>query len=262
MSEPALAERDRPRSPTGDTLTMVRRSVRLSSRNLEAMLTSVMLPAMIMLLFVYLFGGAIETGTAYLTYVLPGVLILCMGFVSAQTAVSVTQDMEEGIIDRFRSMDVSGAAVLGGHVAASAVRNTVATVILLLIAVLIGFRPTAGPVEWLGAIGTLLLFVLAMSWLAAAFGLLARTPEGANGFAFFVMFLPYPSSAFVPIETMPGWLHGFARNQPVTPVIETLRGLLTGTPIGNSAWLAAGWCAGLVLVSTVLAAVLFRRRTA
>lgn len=244
-------------------LAMVIRSVRLSTRNVDALLTSVILPVMIMVLFVYLFGGAIETGNAaYVNYVLPGVLLLCTGFVSALTASGVTQDMQEGIIDRFRSMDVSGAAVLSGHVAASVVRNAASATTVLAVALLIGFRPTATPLEWLAAIGVLLMFVLTVSWVAAAFGLLARTPEGAGGFSFFVMFLPYPSSAFVPIETMPTWLHGFAEHQPATPVIETLRGLLLGTPIGDGAALAIAWCAGITALALAATGVLFRRRTA
>lgn len=260
---PTPAPPARPPARVHDTLTMVIRSVRLSTRNVDALLTSVILPVMIMLLFVYLFGGAIETGTAaYVNYVLPGVLLLCTGFVSALTATGVTQDMQEGIIDRFRSMDVSGAAVLSGHVSASVVRNAVSTATVVAVALVIGFRPTATPLEWLAAIGVLLMFVLMVSWVAAAFGLLARTPEGAGGFSFFVMFLPYPSSAFVPIDTMPTWLHGFAEHQPATPVIETLRGLLLGTPIGDSAALALAWCGGITAVALAATGLLFRHRTA
>jgi ABC-2 type transport system permease protein len=240
---------------------MVGRSLRLSRRNLDAMLTSLSLPIMLMLLFVYLFGGAINTGTRYVTYVVPGVLLLCAGFGSSLTAVAVCQDMTNGIIDRFRSMDISGAAVLTGHVVASLVRNLVSTALVLGVAFLIGFRPHAGPARWLAAISLIVLFILAISWLAAAAGLLLRSPEAAGGFTFFVMFLPYPSSAFVPIDTMPGWIHGFARNQPVTPVIEALRALLLDTPVGGSGWRAVAWCAGILLVSVMLATVIFRRRT-
>lgn len=262
MSDAAALAAARPRAPLGDTITMVGRSVRLSRRNIDALLTSVMLPALILLLFVYLFGGAIQTGTRqYVDYVVPGVLLLCTGFVSAMTAISVSEDMQEGIIDRFRSMDVGGAAVLTGHVAASALRNAVSAAVLIGIALLIGFSPKAGPLEWVGALGVLFLFVLAMTWLSAVFGLLARTPEGAGGFQFFVMFLPYASSGFVPVETMPTWLRGFAEHQPATPVIETLRGLLMGTPTGSGGWRAVAWCAGIMVVSMILAAVLFRRRT-
>jgi ABC-2 type transport system permease protein len=248
--------------PLTASLTMAGRSLRLTRRQLDALLMSLMMPIMLMLVFVYLFGGAIQTGTKYVTYVVPGVLLLCAGFGSATTAVSVSNDLTGGIIDRFRSMDISGTAVLNGHVAASAVRNLASTVVVFGFAFLIGFRPHAGVAAWLAAIGVLLAFVLAISWLAAAFGVLAKTPEAAGGFSFFVMFVPYASSAFVPIDTMPSWLHGFARDQPVTPVIETLRALLLDQPVGDSAWLALTWCGGILIGSMALAAVFFRRRTA
>jgi ABC-2 type transport system permease protein len=183
------------------------------------------------------------------------------GFVSALTAVSVSQDMHEGIIDRFRSMDVPSSAVLSGHVASSLLRNAVSVLIIIAIAVAIGFRPVTGPLEWMAAAGVLLAFVLAMTWVSVAFGLLTKSPEGAGGFQFFIMFLPYPSSAFVPVETMPTWLHGFAEHQPATPVIETLRGLLMDTPIGSSGWIALSWCAGIAIVAVAAAGWLFRRRT-
>jgi len=245
-----------------DALTMSARSIRLSRRNVDALITSLMLPIMLMLMFVYLFGGAIETGSEYVTYVVPGVILLCAGFGSATTAVTVSQDMTGGIVDRLRSMDVGGAAVLAGHVAASVVRTAASTVIVFGVAFLIGFGSDAGPLEWLAVIGVLLAFVLAISWMAAAIGLVAKSPEAANGFTFVVMFLPYASSAFVPIDTMPSWIQGFAEHQPVTPVIETLRGLLVGTPIGSSASEALAWCAGILLVSVALSGVLFQRRTA
>jgi ABC-2 type transport system permease protein len=249
-------------SAAGDWLTMAARSLRLTIRTPDALLTSLLLPIMLMLLFVYLFGGAIQTGTRYVTYVVPGVLLLCAGFGAATTAVSVSQDLTGGIIDRFRSMDVAGAAVLAGHVTASVARNLASTVLVLGVAFLIGFRPSAGAADWLAAAGILLAFILAISWLSAAVGVLARSPEAAGGFAFFMAFVPYPSSAFVPIDTMPTWIHGFANNQPVTPVIETLRGLLLGTPVGSSPWLALAWCGAILAASVALAGVLFRRRTA
>jgi ABC-2 type transport system permease protein len=257
-----LRPRSRPAAAMANWQTMAARCLRLTRRNLDALLTSLLLPIMLMLLFVYLFGGAINTGTRYVTYVVPGVLLLCAGFGAATTAVSVSQDMTGGIIDRFRSMDVGGAAVLAGHVAASVARNTASTVLVLSVAFLIGFRPSAGPQDWLAAAGILLGFILAVSWLSAAVGLLTKSPEAAGGFTFLVMFLPYPSSAFVPIDTMPTWIHGFASNQPATAVIETLRGLLLGTPVGTSPWLALAWCGGILVASVTLSGVLFRRRTA
>jgi ABC-2 type transport system permease protein len=256
MSELALR---RP-SFTGDMRAMAARSVRLSVRNLDALFTALALPIMLMLLFVYLFGGAIETGTKYVTYVVPGVIMLCAGFGSALTAVVVAQDMHGGIMDRFRSMDVGGAAVLSGHVIASVARNLLSTVLVLAVALLIGFRPQADVMQWLAAIGLLVLFVFAFSWIAATVGLLARSVEAANGFSFFVTFLPYPSSAFVPIDTMPSWIHGFAEHQPFTPVIESVRGLLLGTPVGNAPWLALAWCAGILTVAISASGYLFHRR--
>jgi ABC-2 type transport system permease protein len=250
------------RAVVADWPTMAGRCLRMTRRNLDALLTSLLLPVMLLLLFVYLFGGAIHTGTRYVTYVVPGVLLLCAGFGASMTAVSVTTDMGGGIIDRFRSMDVAGASVLAGHVAASVVRNLASTALVFGVAFAIGFRPSAGPLDWLAAAGVLLLFILAISWLAAAVGLLARSPEAAGGFSFLVMFLPYPSSAFVPIDTMPTWIHGFADNQPVTPVIETLRGLLLGTPVGTSPLRAVAWCLGILIASMAASGVLFRRRTA
>jgi ABC-2 type transport system permease protein len=252
----------RPASLTGDSLVMLGRSIRLSLRNMDALFTALFLPVMLMLLFVYLFGGAINTGTAYVTYVVPGVIILCAGFGSSLTAVAVTNDMTGGIMDRFRSMDISGAAVLGGHVVSSIARNLMSTLLVLAVAFLIGFRPAAGIPDFLAALGILVMFVLAFSWVAAAVGVLTRSPEAANGFTFFIMFLPYPSSAFVPVETMPSWIHGFAENQPLTPIIESMRGLLLGTPVGNSPLLAVAWCSGILIAAITAATLLFRRRIA
>jgi ABC-2 type transport system permease protein len=151
--------------------------------------------------------------------------------------------------------------VLAGHVAASVVRNAASTVLVLAVALAIGFRPEAGPLEWLAVAGVLLAFVLAISSLAAALGLLAGSPEAANGVTFLVMFLPYASSAFVPVDTMPSWLQGFAAHQPITPVVETVRGLLLGMPVGDHAWTALAWCAGILVVSVAASGALFRRRT-
>jgi len=245
-----------------DALTMTARCFRLTRRQLDALLTSLLLPVLLMLLFVGLFGGAIHTGTRYVTYVVPGVLLLCAGYGASLTAVSVSQDMTGGIVDRFRSMDVRGSAILAGHIAASVARNTASTILVFGVACLIGFRPHAGLAGWLAAAGVLLTFILAMSWLAAAFGLAVKTPEAANGFMFVVAFLPYASSAFVPVATMPSWIRGFASHQPVTPATQTIRGLLLGTPVGSNPWLALGWCGGLLVLAVVLSGWLFRRRTA
>jgi len=245
-----------------DTLIMAGRCLRLSRRQLDALLTSLLLPVLLMLLFVCLFGGAIHTGTRYVTYVVPGVLLLCAGYGASLTAVSVSQDMAGGIVDRLRSMDVRGAAILAGHIAASVARNIASTVLVFGVACLIGFRPHAGLAGWLAAAGVLLVFILALSWLAAAFGLAVKTPEAASGFMFVVAFLPYASSAFVPVATMPSWIRGFASHQPVTPATETIRGLLLGTPVGTSPWLALAWCGGLLAVAVIVSGWLFARRTA
>ncbi|MEU2449431.1 ABC transporter permease [Streptomyces sp. NPDC012765] len=241
--------------------TLAGRSLRISSRRPDALIAALMLPVMLMLIFVYFFGGAIDTGTAYVTYVVPGAMLLCAGFGAASTAVSVAEDMTNGVIDRFRSLDIGAVPILAGHVAASVVRNLVSTTLVLAVALAIGFRPQAGPAAFLAAAGLLLAYITAISWLAAVLGLLAGSAEAAGGFTFLMMFLPYPSSAFVPIETMPGWLHGFADHQPLTPVIESLRALLLAQPAGDTPWIALSWCAGITVVALALAGVLFRSRT-
>ncbi len=244
-----------------DSAAMVGRSVKHTVRNLESLLMSVILPVVLMLMFVYVFGGAIDPAGNYANYVVPGIILLCTGYGAASTAVDVARDMAEGVVDRFRSMPILSSAVLTGHVVASIARNALATVLVIGVAFLTGFRPQAGVVEWLAVVGMLLLWVLALSWVAVCFGLIARTVEGANGFTFLVLFLPYLSSAFVPVETMRAGLRAVAAHQPVTPITETLRGLLLGTPIGSYGWQALAWCAGLLVAAYVAATVLFRRRT-
>jgi ABC-2 type transport system permease protein len=243
-----------------DALTLAGRSVRLSLRQVDAVVTALVLPVMLMLMFVELFGGAIQTGTEYVRYVVPGVLLLCVGFSSATTAVSVCADMTGGIVDRLRSMDVGGAAVLAGHVAASLVRNAASTLLVVAVAFALGFDADASALDWLAALGVLAAYALAISWLAAALGLVAGSPESASGFMFLVMFLPYASSAFVPVETMPAGLQGFAAHQPITPLADALRALLLGTPVGSSAWIGMAWCAAIVAASVAVAGVLFARR--
>jgi len=249
-----------------NALIMTGRSLRLSARSPEALLTALLLPVMLMVVFVYLFGGAVSIGTAYVDYVAPGVLLLCAVTGAATTAVTVCQDMVGGIIDRFRSLDVRGTAVLAGHVVASLLRNLASTVLVVAVAIGIGFRPHASAGDFAAALGVLLFFVAAVSWLAAAFGLLVRAPEAANSAMFFLMFFSYASSAFVPVRTMPTWLRGFAEHQPATPITETIRGLLQA----QSGWHASplplasalAWCGGIMIVSVALCAILFRRRTA
>ena len=169
--------------------------------------------------------------------------------------------MTGGIIDRFRSLDVGGPAILAGHVAASIARNVFSSALVFGVAFAIGFRPHASAVQWLAAAGILVLVIAAVSWLAAALGLLASSPEAASGYTFGITFLPYASSAFVPTDTMPSWLRGFAANQPVTPITESLRGLLLDQPVGSAPWKAIAWCLGIMTVSVIASALLFRNKT-
>ncbi len=241
------------------TAVLVGRSVRLSRRNLDALILSVALPVLLMLMFVFVFGGAIATGAEYVTYVVPGILLLCTGYGAATTATAVAADLQLGMVDRLRTLPIRGSAVLTGHVAASLARNGTATAVVVLVALLVGFRPTAGPLEWLLAVGLLALWVAALSWLAAGVGVLVGSVESAGAFSFVMLFLPYLSSAFVPVATMPAALRAFGEHQPVTPVVETVRGLLTGAPTGRG-WEALAWCCGLLVVAAAFAAVVFRRR--
>ena len=248
--------------PVADVAAMTARTTTRILRSPETVIMGVALPVLLLLLFVYVFGGAMDTGTGYLNYVVPGIILLCAGFGSSQTAVGVASDMVHGIVDRFRSMPITRSTFLFGHVLSSVARNLVTSWVVIAVALVMGFRPSAGPLEWLAAFGIIALFILAISWLAAALGLLAGSEEAAGGFTFFLLFLPYVSSAFVPTDTMPAWWHSFAENQPVTPVIETVRGLLTGGPVADTAWLAVLWCAGITLGGYLLAITAFARRTA
>ena len=196
---------------------MVTRCVRRSLRDPEAFFTALMLPVVLMLLFVYVFGGAFDGSGAYVDYVVPGLIVLCAGFGAGTTAVAVATDMSNGIVDRFRSMPISGSLVLVGHVVASLARNLVATALVIGVGLAVGWRPTAGPAGWVAAAAMIVFFVLALSWLAAAVGLLAGSVEAANSFTFVLMFLPYVSTAFVPAQTLPSWMRGFAEHQPFTP---------------------------------------------
>ena len=243
-----------------DSLTMIGRGLRHTTREVDSLIMSVILPVMLMLLFVYVFGGAIETGTTYLNYVVPGIIILCAGYGAASTGVGVCNDVVNNIVNRFRTLPIVASSVLIGHVVASLARNIVSTVVVIGLAIAIGFRPTANVAEWLAAIGLILLFVIAISWVSVCFGLIAKSPEGASGFTFFLLFLPYVSSAFVPTDTMPGALRAVAEHQPITPLIESIRGLLTGTPVGSSPAVALAWFVPLTLVAFAGATFLFRRR--
>ena len=244
-----------------DSLTMIQRTLRHITRNLESLLLGFFLPVMILLLFVYVFGGAIDTGNAaYINYVVPGIIILAARYGAARTAESVSRDMAVGLIDRFRTLPIRSESVLTGHVVTSVVRNLLSTGLVILVALLIGFRPAAGPLAWLAALGILVLYILAISWLGVVVGLIASSTDGASAFSFFVLFLPYVSSAFVPTETMPKALHFIAENQPYTHVIETIRALTTGSPIGSHGWLALVWTVSIIVVAYVVAVVLFKRK--
>jgi ABC-2 type transport system permease protein len=243
-----------------DPLTFIGRSLRHSIRSVDALLTAIFLPVSIMLMFVYVFGGAIDTGGRYVDYVVPGIIVLCVGFGSAGTAVAVALDMTTGVIDRFRTLPISSAAVLTGHVAASVARNVLSTVLVLGVALLAGFRPVADFTNWLAVAGLLLALMTAVSWLAACFGLLARSVEAANAATFVAAFAPYVSSAFVPADTMPAGLQWIADHQPVTPIADTLRALMFDNPVGNTGLVALAWCLAGIVIGRVGAAYLFRRR--
>jgi ABC-2 type transport system permease protein len=254
-----------------DTGVMIGRSLRRSVRDPEAFFTALALPVILMLLFVYVFGGAFNagvkaSGAGYVNYVVPGLIVLCAGFGAGTTAVAVATDMSSGIVDRFRSMPIASWTVLAGHIAASLARNLLATALVIAAGLAVGWHPVAGPAQWLGAIALIVGFILALSWLAACFGLLVGSPEAANGATFILMFIPYLSSAFVPASTMASGLRPIAANQPFTPVIETMRGLWmgrtsTGASVGHEAWLAAAYCAAILVAAAATASWLFRHRT-
>ena len=240
------------------SLTMVGRSIRLSRRNLDLVIMAIVLPVLMMSLFVYVFGGAIGAVDSYVNYVVPGILVLCTGYGATSTAMSVADDMKKGVVDRFRSMPISGFSVLTGHVVASVARNALATTAVVLVALLMGFRPSASVGSWLLAMGLLALYVLALSWLAAGFGVIARTVESAGLLGFFMLFIPYLSSAFVPVTTMPSFLRAISEHQPITPVIEAVRALMNDQPV-TSGWLALAWSGGLLLGAFGWATWLFGR---
>lgn len=239
----------------------VRRSLLHSLRDGESLLMAILLPVVLMLLFTFVFGGALEPGGGYVDYVVPGIILTCAGFGASSTALYVAGDMKAGIIDRFRTMPVRAGAVLTGHVVASLLRNLLATGVVIVAALLVGFRPTAEPLAWAGALAVIALYILAITYLFATIGLAARSPEGANAYGFILLFLPYLSSAFVPVQTMPSWLQWIADNQPVTPIIETIRGFLFATDVSPHLGWALGWCALILAAAVGWGAWLFRRRS-
>lgn len=242
-----------------DSALMLGRNLRHTIRNPTTVFGSLMVPILLLMIFVYIFGGAFSVGVAYVDYVTPGAVILTMSYGVSSTAIGVANDMTAGVIARFRTMAISRTAVLTGHVVGSVIRTVVCIVVVIGVTLIMGFRPTADFVAWLAVAGVIVLLAVATTWLTVAFGLAAKTPEGASFASFPLVFLPFVSSAFAPPETMPAGVRWFTDNQPFTPVIETLRGLLTGTPIGNSGLLAVGWCVVLGLAGYFWARALFNR---
>jgi ABC-2 type transport system permease protein len=249
-----------------DSATMLRRDVRHSLRNLSMTLSGLLVPIIILVLFVYVFGGAIGAGQglvahggAYIDYIAPGIIIMTVGSGGATTAINLCMDMSEGIIARFRTMAIFRASVLTGQVLGSLIRTMISVGLVIGVALLMGFRPTANPVAWIAALGLIALFTFALTWMSVVFGLVGKTPAGANSLSLIFQLLSFTSSALVRPDSMSGGVRWFAEYQPFTPVIDTLRGLLLGTPIGNSAILAVPWCAGLTLLGYLWARAVYNR---
>ena len=250
-----------------DSATMLRRNLRHMQRYPSMTLLILGMPVVFLLLFVYVFGGTLGAGlggvthgrAAYVNYVTPGIILLTMAAAAQATAISVAMDMTEGIIARFRTMAISRASVLTGHVLGSLIQSMLGVGIVIGIAALIGFRPTAGPAEWIAAIGVLAMISFALIWLCVALGLVSKNVETASNLPMFLLLLPFLGSGFVPTDSMPAGVRWFAEYQPFTPVTETLRGLLLGTPIGNNAIIAVAWCAGIALLGYLWARRLYIR---
>ncbi len=242
---------------------LTKRSLKHIVRNTDQLLSTFIMPVMFLLLFRYVFGGAINTGeTSYVNFLVAGILVQTAAFGANTTTFSVLVDLQRGIVDRFRALPMASSALLAAHVIADLARNIISAVVMLAASFLVGFRPTANPVEWLLVLGLLLLFTLAISWISAILGMLVKSMEAAQWSGFMVLMpLTFASSAFVPTESMPTVLRVFAENQPVTHVIEAMRAWMVGTPIGNSGWLALAWCVGIVLIAMPVATWMFRRRT-
>ncbi|HEY3339609.1 MAG TPA: ABC transporter permease [Propionicimonas sp.] len=247
----------------GDTAVLTGRSLRHISRSLDTIITTAITPIGMMLLFVYVLGGAINTGSdSYVTYLLPGILIITIASGIAYTAYRLFLDMTSGIFDRFHSMPIARSSVLWAHVLTSVVANLVSIVVVILVALLMGFRSGAGVLSWLAVAGILILFTLALTWMAVIPGLTAKTVDGASAFSYPLIFLPFISSAFVPTETMPGPVRWFAENQPVTSIVNAIRDLFAGQPVGADLWIALAWCVGILAVAYLFAMATYRRKLA
>ena len=245
----------------GDTAALLGRSLRHISRSPDTIITTAVMPIAFMLLFVYVLGGAIETGTkSYVTYLLPGILIITIASGISYTAYRLFLDLQSGIFERFQSMPIARSAVLWAHVLTSVVANLISLVVVALVALLMGFRSGAGVLAWLAVAGILILFTLMLTWIAVVPGLTAKTADGVSAFSYPLIFLPFISSAFVPTDTMPGPVRAFAEHQPVTSIVNAIRDLFTQQPVGADIWIALGWCVGILVVAYMVSAVIYRRR--
>ncbi|UGT67636.1 ABC transporter permease [Nocardia gipuzkoensis] len=244
-----------------DTALLLGRSLRHIARSADTIITTTIMPIAFMLLFVYVFGGAIDSGSdSYVQYLLPGILLITIASGIAYTAFRLFLDMKSGIFERFQSMPIARSSVLWAHVLTSLVANLISLVVVVLVALLMGFRSGAGILAWLAVAGILILFTLALTWIAVIPGLSAKTPDGASAFSYPLIFLPFISSAFVPTDTMPGPLRAFAENQPVTSIIDAIRNLFTEQPVGSDIWIALGWCVGILAVAYLFAMTTYRRK--
>jgi len=247
----------------GDTAVLLGRSMRHIARSLDTIITVTIMPIALMLLFVYVFGGAIRTGSEhYVNYLLPGILLITIAMGISYAAVRLFTDMKSGIFERFQSLPIARSSVPWAHVLTSVVSNLISLVIVVLVALLIGFRSGAGVLAWLAVAGILVLFTLTLTWIAVIAGLSAKTVDGAAAFSYPIIFLPLISSAFVPTGTMPGPVRAFADNQPVTPIVNTIRDLLAQQPVSADIWIALAWCLGILIVAYTLAMVIYHRKIA
>ncbi|MER7079322.1 ABC-2 type transport system permease protein [Saccharopolyspora kobensis] len=245
----------------GNTAALLRRSLRHVTRSLDTVLTTAIMPIAMMLMFVYVFGGAISTEAgSYVNYLLPGILLITIASGIAYTALRLFNDVKSGIFERFQSMPIARSALLWAHVLTSLVANLISLVVVVGVALLMGFRSGAGVPEWLAVTGILILFTLALTWVAVIPGLTAKSADGAGAFSYPLIFLPFVSSAFVPTQTMPGPVRAFAENQPVTSIVNTVRALFTQQPVGTGIWTALAWCVGILVVAYLFAMVTYRRR--
>jgi ABC-2 type transport system permease protein len=245
----------------GDSAVLLGRSLRHIMRSPDTIITTTITPIALMLMFVFVFGGAIDVDAdSYVDYMLPGILLITIASGIAYTAFRLFLDMKSGIFERFQSMPIARSSTLWAHVLTSLVANLISLVIVVLIALLVGFRTGAGVLAWLAVAGILFLFTLALTWIAVIPGLVAKTPDGASGFSYPLIFLPFVSSAFVPTESMPGPVRWFAENQPVTSIVDSIRALFSGQPVGSDIWVALAWCLGILVIAYAASMIIYRRK--